>query len=92
MGQTVTREGDYGLFKDQPLLIAVDFSADPPSGIGYIELPPEEAEEAVAYWQNVEAEAKVTPRIQNYEQTPGRIYLVEKIEVGQMNSAFHPDF
>src|SRR5262249_46672494 len=82
MGQTITVSVDYEVIKDidQALLIAVDFSAAPPSsGIGYVDnVPPEEA---TGYW-HLGHEAKEMNRASNY-QPEARIYLVEKIEVGQ---------
>jgi len=69
---------NYNLDEGRPLLIAVDFSGAPPSGISYRDAVL--AEEAVGYW-HAGAEAAVRDRAPAY--TPeARIYLVEKIEVG----------
>ena len=84
----------YTLDNTKPLLIAVDFSATPASGIMYREVP---AEKAVAYFklqgplqQGEEPEARKTDR-SGYTRYPadptnpprrGGIYLIERIEVG----------
>jgi hypothetical protein len=69
---------DYKLDNGQPLLIAVDFAASPPSGVAYIETV---SEEAIAYWKPGVAEAALPVRSADYQQEP-IIYLIEKIEVG----------
>jgi hypothetical protein len=66
----------YNLDEGQPLLIAVDFSAAPPSGIRYTDAPPEQAG---AYWR-AGAEAKMATRSPGYTLS-NRIYLIDKIEV-----------
>ena len=78
----------YTLDNTKPLLIAVDFSATPASGIMYREVP---AENAVAYYKlqgplqpGEEPEARKTDR-SGYTPSPagrGRIYLIERIDVG----------
>ena len=66
----------YHLDEGQPLLIAVDFSAAPPSGIMYTDAVP--PEQATAYYKEG-AEAATANRT-GFTQAPG-IYLIEKIEV-----------
>ena len=73
---------DYKLDNGQPLLIAVDFATSPPSGVAYIETVPEEV---TAYWKHGVAEAGQSSRSDDYQEEP-RIYLIEKIEVGQLTA------
>jgi len=68
----------YNLDHNQPLLIAADFSAAPPSAIAYVEPVP--ASDAVAYYHQG-AEAALSDRSVNYVSTD-RIYLIEKISIG----------
>jgi hypothetical protein len=69
---------DYTLENGLPLIIAVDFTNSPPSGVAYIETV---SEEAAAYWKFGVAEAGQNVRGPDYQVEP-RIYLIEKIEVG----------
>jgi hypothetical protein len=73
--KAVTLEVSYNLDEKEPLLIAVDFSAAPASGVAYTEVPPEEA--CAYYKQGSEAG---TANRTGFTTYPG-IYLIEKIEV-----------
>lgn len=89
-GTPVTLAVNYNLDGGQPLLIAVEFSGTPPSGVMYREVPPQVA---VAYFKvrtplqpGEEPEARKADRT-GYTRWPedtlkGGIYLIEKIEVG----------
>jgi hypothetical protein len=68
---------NYTLDEGQPLLIAVDFSAAPPSGIRYTDAVT--AQQASAYYKLGSA-AAIADRTA-FTSYPG-LYLVEKIEVG----------
>lgn len=80
----------YALDRTKPLLIAVDFSSTPESGLMYREVAPDQA---VAYYkqhqplqEGEEPEARKTNR-DGYTRWPtdttkGGIYLIERIEVG----------
>jgi hypothetical protein len=80
----------YTLDNTKPLLIAVDFSVTPASGIAYRRVPPEKA---VAYFKlqgslepGEDPEARKTDR-DGYTRWPtntakGGIYLIERIDVG----------
>jgi len=80
----------YTLDHTKPLLIAIDFSGTPESGIMWKQVPPREA---VAYFKlqgslqpGEEPEARKTDR-SGYTRTPvdttkGGIYLIERIDVG----------
>jgi hypothetical protein len=76
----------YEINKFQALLIAIDFSASPMSGIG--RAPGVPAAEAVAYFlQTPAGEAAVKNRSPNYTQVldsmgNSAVFLVTKIEVG----------
>src|SRR5262249_5513404 len=68
----------YSIDAKQPLLIAVDFSAAPPSGVRCKKaVPPDQAR---AYRKSVAAEAAKADR-HSYSPYPG-VYLVENIKVG----------
>ncbi len=69
----------YNLDERQPLLIAVDFSRSPPSGIRFRDAVP--PEQAVAYWQAGAAEAAIRDRSADFDLR-NRIYLIESIAVG----------
>ena len=80
----------YPLDHTKPLLIAIEFSAYPPSGIMSNEVPPRQA---VAYFKlqgalqdQEQPEAMKTDRsgYQRYpaDTTKGGIYLIERIDVG----------
>jgi hypothetical protein len=75
-GTAMTLEVVYNLDEKEPLLIAVDFSASPPSGITYSDAAPQQA---AAYWYTG-AHAALKDRGSGFTAT-NRIYLVEKIEV-----------
>jgi hypothetical protein len=79
-------ENVYNLDEGQPLLVAVDFSAVPPSGIRCTKAVP--TEQACAYYKKrptdpsgttLLSEAANANRI-GFTQYPG-IYLIEKIEI-----------
>jgi hypothetical protein len=68
----------YNLDEGQPLLIAVDFSDAPPSGVRYTDaLPPGEA---VAYYQ-AGAHAAELDRTGPWNEIANSVYLIEKIEI-----------
>jgi hypothetical protein len=69
---------DYVLDVDQPLLMAVDFSAAPPSAIRITDQTP--PEQALAYFKLAPNEAPNLDRT-DFTSFPG-ISLIEKIEVG----------
>jgi hypothetical protein len=69
---------NYTLDPTQPLLIAVDFSAAPGSGLGFVQSVP--AVEATAFF-NLGAEAAVMNRSANYTLV-NEILFFQKIEVG----------
>jgi hypothetical protein len=69
---------NYNLDETQALLIAVDFSAAPPSAIAYRDAVP--PDQGIGYWRGG-GEAALRNRTASY--TPeNRIYLIEKIEIG----------
>jgi hypothetical protein len=71
-------EISYSLDAKQPLLIAVDFSAAPSSGIRCKKAVP--ADQARAYRKSAAAEAAKADR-HSYSPYPG-VYLIENIKVG----------
>jgi hypothetical protein len=74
--KTVTLEVFYNLDEKEALLIAVDFSAAPSSGIRCTKAVP--PEQACAYYK--EGSGTATPNRTGFTTYPG-IYLIEKIEV-----------
>jgi len=79
-------EVNFNLDHNQALLIAIEFSASPGSGIRYVQ--PVAATDATAYWR-LGAEANPSSGIRSatgYTQPPqtgtDRILLIAKIEVG----------
>jgi hypothetical protein len=74
----------YNLDHERPLLIAVDFSAAPPSGIMYVDTDqelPEEERRVAAYWARGAHARDLDRTVAADQQVRGRLYLIEKIEV-----------
>jgi hypothetical protein len=76
-------EVNFNLDHNQALLIAIEFSASPGSGIRFVQ--PIAATDATAYWRSG-AEAAIATRSAGYTQPPqagtDRILLIATIEVG----------
>jgi hypothetical protein len=74
----------YNLDHERPLLIAVDFSAAPRSGIMYVDTDqdlPEEERRVAAYWARGAYARDPDRTVAADQQVRGRLYLIEKIEV-----------